>query len=479
MLEQFFENNVDLSSIASIDKSPYQILCMPNITNSRNLSADSYVLVMENIIKELNKVRNDLFFHLPITEFCPQLDFPNTKQYIFKIPSFPNAMRSSYNFYQWNEVLNAKKIEMDVIWSHLPEQTTNIKNHCHNIYSQDTPVIGYSHWIENSEFAPNWKTTFYHNNITGMLQMDKCGLNTQTQIDALLEEAAEHYSQKTIDKLRDIMIPLYLGIEQDKISKSVKTDTDKVIVFNHRTKEYRGWKRFIKIIKELRSQRQDFKVFCSMIDPTGIQMLKKTFDDMSFFDFDGPSDREAYIAKLENCRVGFHGGTRWAMSSQDGLCKGIPYVYEIGKETEELFGNQMETGFKTTEEAVKLFNRMLDVNDWRNQQAQLALNHCSNVHTWSNRIIPFNNMISEAIEKQLSDVIQSGEKKDDIVNFVKRNKMVDTQQMSDYLGWGKQIGFRRYRNYLRTVDGLYTTMINKKEYYVYNENFATLQGTIQ
>ena len=476
MLEQFFENDVDLSSI---DKSTYQILCMPNITNSRNLSADSYVLVMENIIKELNKVRNDLFFHLPITEFCPQLDFPNTKQYIFKIPSFPNAMRSSYNFYQWNEVLNAKKIEMDVIWSHLPEQTTNIKNHCHNIYSQDIPVIGYSHWIENSEFAPNWKTTFYHNNITGMLQMDKCGLNTQTQIDALLEEAAEHYSQKTIDKLRDIMIPLYLGIEQDKISKSVKTDTDKVIVFNHRTKEYRGWKRFIKIIKELRSQRQDFKVFCSMIDPTGIQMLKKTFDDMSFFDFDGPSDREAYIAKLENCRVGFHGGTRWAMSSQDGLCKGIPYVYEIGKETEELFGNQMETGFKTTEEAVKLFNRMLDANDWRNQQAQLALNHCSNVHTWSNRIIPFNNMISEAIEKQLSDVIQSGEKKDDIVNFVKRNKMVDTQQMSDYLGWGKQIGFRRYRNYLRTVDGLYTTMINKKEYYVYNENFATLQRTIQ
>ena len=479
MLEQFFENNVDLSSIASIDKSTYQILCMPNITNSRNLSADSYVLVMENIIKELNKARNDLFFHLPITKFCPQLDFPNTKQYIFKIPSFPNAMRSSYNFYQWNEVLNAKKIEMDVIWSHLPEQTTNIKNHCHNIYSQDIPVIGYSHWIENSEFAPNWKTTFYHNNITGMLQMDKCGLNTQTQIDALLEEAAEHYSQKTIDKLRDIMIPLYLGIEQDKISKSVKTDTDKVIVFNHRTKEYRGWKRFIKIIKELRSQRQDFKVFCSMIDPTGIQMLKKTFDDMSFFDFDGPSDREAYIAKLENCRVGFHGGTRWAMSSQDGLCKGIPYVYEIGKETEELFGNQMETGFKTTEEAVKLFNRMLDANDWRNQQAQLALNHCSNVHTWSNRIIPFNNMISEAIEKQLSDVIQSGEKKDDIVNFVKRNKMVDTQQMSDYLGWGKQIGLRRYRNYLRTVDGLYTTMINKKEYYVYNENFATLQGTIQ
>ena len=291
MLEQFLENDIDLSTIK---KSTYQILCVPNITRQTNLNQDSYVLVMENVIKELNKIRSDLFFHIPITKFCSRLDFPNTKQYIFKMPSFPNAMRAHYDFYQWNKVLNAKEIEMDVIWSHLPEQTTNIKNHCHNIYSQDIPVVGYSHWIENSEFAPNWKTTFYHNNITGMLQMDRCGLNTQTQIDALLEEAKEHYSEKTISKLKNIMIPLYLGIETDKISKSVKNNTEKTIVFNHRTKEYRGWKNFIKIIQQLREQRQDFKVFCSMIDPTGIQMLKKTFDDMSFFDFDGPSDRDEY-----------------------------------------------------------------------------------------------------------------------------------------------------------------------------------------
>ncbi len=83
-------------------------------------------------------------------------------------------------------------------------------------------------------------------------------------------------------------------------------------------------------------------------------------------------------------------------------------------------------------------------------------------------------MINGAIENQLSDVIKSGEKKDDIVNFIKRNKMVDTKTLSDYLGWGKQIGFRRYRNYLRTVDGIHTTVINKKEYYIHNENTTTI-----
>ena len=465
MLEQFFEDTKDLSSV---NKNTYQILCVPNITSQNNLDKDSYVLVMHNVIKELNKIRDDLFFHLPITKFCKQLDFDNTKQYIFKMPSFPNSMRAHYDFYQWNEVLNAKIIEMDIIWSHLPEQTTNIKNHCHNTYSQDIPVIGYSHWIENSEFAPNWKTTFYHNNITGMLQMNKCGLNTQTQIDALLEEATEYYSQKTIDKLRNIMTPLYLGIETNKINEFPSFETDKVIVFNHRTKEYRGWKRFIKIIQELRKQRQDFKVFCSMIDPSGIQILKKTFDDISFFDFDGPDNRDEYIRKLENCRFGFHGGSRWAMSSQDGLCKGVPYVFEIGNETGELFGHKMETGFKTTDEAVELFNRMLDDNDWRNKQSQLAINHCGDVHSWGNRILPFNKMIDDAIDKQTSDMIQSGDKKNDIVDFIKTKRMVDTKTMSDYLGWGKQIGFRRYRNYLRSIDGIYTTVINKKEYYVWS-----------
>ena len=43
MLEQFFEGDMDLSTIK---KSTYQILCVPNITRQTNLNQDSYVLVM-------------------------------------------------------------------------------------------------------------------------------------------------------------------------------------------------------------------------------------------------------------------------------------------------------------------------------------------------------------------------------------------------------------------------------------------------
>jgi hypothetical protein len=117
---------------------------------------------------------------------------------------------------------------------------------------------------------------------------------------------------------------------------------------------------------------------------------------------------------------------------------------------------------------------MLDDNDWRNKQSQIALDHCSNVHNWHNRIIAFNKMISEAIDIQLSYAVKSGDKKDDITNFIKSSKMVDTKTMSKYLGWGKQISFRKYRNYLRNVNGIYTTVIDKKEYYIYNENSTNI-----
>ena len=47
----------------SIDKSKeykYKILVYPNITYQKDLEKDSYVVVLCNIIKELNNIRNDL-----------------------------------------------------------------------------------------------------------------------------------------------------------------------------------------------------------------------------------------------------------------------------------------------------------------------------------------------------------------------------------------------------------------------------------
>ena len=99
-LESFLDTTFN---IKKVKKSTYQILVVPNITKQKELQKDSFVLVMSNVIKELNKKRSDLFFHMPMPSFCKQLDFPNVKQHIFTTPIFPNSMRSHYNFFFWNQ----------------------------------------------------------------------------------------------------------------------------------------------------------------------------------------------------------------------------------------------------------------------------------------------------------------------------------------------------------------------------------------
>jgi len=454
----------------------YQILVVPNITKQKELSKDSYVLVMSNVIKELNKKRKDLFFHMPMPSYCKEFDFPNVKQYIFNTPTFPNSMRSHYDYYFWKTILDNRIMEIDLVFSHLPEQTTNVMNNMINLYSQDAPVIGYSHWIENKENNPNMMVSFYHYNITGMLLMKACGFNTQTQINDTLAEAEQHYSKQTIEKLKGIMRPVYLGFEDDRIRKDVEEIAGPYIVFNHRTHNYRGWDKFLQIIKKLRSKRYDpktkttdFRLWLTMADATTSKTkLKSYFDDLSFIKFGGPKDRQEYLDQLHNCVAGFHGGNRWAMSSQDGLGQGVPYVYQIGKETKELFGD-LETGFNTVDEAVEHFEHLITSTKWRNEQANLALKHCRKVHSWKNRVKGFEKMIDEGLGVIKKDIMGESRSREKLLKFIKDNKQVTISQIRNYMGWGKSIGFRKYRNLIRSLPHYYTTMINKKEHYIYNK----------
>ena len=68
-------------------KYKYKILVYPNITYQKDLEKDSYVVVLGNIIRELNKIRDDLHW----TIFSPggeiqSLKFENTFQLPIELP---------------------------------------------------------------------------------------------------------------------------------------------------------------------------------------------------------------------------------------------------------------------------------------------------------------------------------------------------------------------------------------------------------
>ena len=72
-------NIFDFTTDKDSDKEyPYKILVYPNITFKKDLEKDSYVVVLGNIIRELNKIRDDLFFTIISPSYINSLQFDNT-----------------------------------------------------------------------------------------------------------------------------------------------------------------------------------------------------------------------------------------------------------------------------------------------------------------------------------------------------------------------------------------------------------------
>ena len=77
-------------------KKVVRILVYPNITFQENLERDSFVQVIKNQIKELNAIRDDLWFYLILTKKL-KLDYDNVTQYIIDLPTYPQTMRSHFD----------------------------------------------------------------------------------------------------------------------------------------------------------------------------------------------------------------------------------------------------------------------------------------------------------------------------------------------------------------------------------------------
>ena len=80
-------------------KSVKRVLLYPNITFQKDLEKDSYVVVLGNIIKEMNKKSFGKNIHWTIfsPEHINSLDFENTHQLMLPLPTYPNAMRLHFD----------------------------------------------------------------------------------------------------------------------------------------------------------------------------------------------------------------------------------------------------------------------------------------------------------------------------------------------------------------------------------------------
>lgn len=421
----------------------YKILVYPNITWSQDLHKDSYIVVINNIISNLEKTRNDIHWTLLLPKRLDIFTKDNIEQIIYNLPSYPNQMRCHFDSEKFLSAINWKNNDFDLVYSHLPEHTLQIKNVLYNTTNMRPAFVGYTHWTEFPEITEYEMTVMSHN-ILGILEMQRCGINTQAQKDLLIKNANKTFNEESVKKLDKILKPQYLGWEIPRYEK-LKTD-EKIIVFNHRPHEYKSYPWFLRQMDKIYKTRQDFKVWVPLAETADREYI-----------FTGKNkNRYEYFSNLSKCMFGVCGKQKyagWSVSATDGMSTGVPYLFYDDLYFKELAADA-GLYFKNDEEFEKSVDMLLNNEHIKEKYSKMASERYEN-GVWSKSIMPFNNMLQTTFDNL--HMMGESESYLKILNFIKKNKSVSKHDILEHLGWGVRISFSSYRNRLRNEAGVVFT----------------------
>ena len=424
-----------------------RVLVYPNITFQEDLEKDSYIQVIKKQISLLNEIRDDLWFYLILPCEMESLNFSNVTQYIIKMPTYPPTMRSHFDVPKITKLLG-RKLDFDLVMTHLPEHTHALKNVLYNVTHHEPKFFGYCHWWDVKDVVA-WSKPSFLQQITGVLEYERCYLNTQHQKDLVLNQASETFNDDTLVKLDHILMPQHLGVDKKDIIDKVNPNPEKIIVFNHRPDTYKHFKQFIEVTDMLWKTRQDFKVWVPLLD--------KPNRDYVVTD---KGNKKWYYKQLQKCCVGFspkqvYGG--WSVATTDGMMNGVPYIMYDDTYYHELYANG--DFFTKQEEACKSLNTYLDNKEFRNEEAQKSLNWMSNHLIYEDKMIEMTEYMDKLVME--TRAVKDTDKFKEIVSWIKSAGRLSKEEVIDRLGWGRGIKWTPYRRALMNHPNIFD--VNDKE----------------
>ena len=422
-----------------------RVLWYPNCTFMKNLEQDSFVQVAKNQIKLLNQIRNDLWHYMILP--CPveSLQFENVTQLYTEFETYPPTMRSNFRVDVIRKMLHSS-LDFDLVMSHLPEHTHQLVNTLYNVTHHIPPVFGYAHWFDLKS-AVAWPKDSFLQNITGLLEYDRCYINTNYQKKLVITQAKETFNDATIERLDSILTVQHLGVNREDIVPEINETPEKVIVFNHRPDTYKNYNGFLKVCDELWRQRQDFKVWVPLLNgkPNRPYLTNES------------GDKKFYYKRLKTCYVGFspkqaYGG--WSVATTDGMMNGVPYIMYNDTYYKEL--HPQGDFFDNDRDALMLLNTYLDDPRYRNEEAEKALDCIQTSLIYKDKIIEMNNYMNDLLSRQ--KVMGDSEKLKEIIEFIKKSKSVSKYEMTKFVGWGRGIKWTPYRRALMNHPNIFDRM---------------------
>ena len=420
-----------------------RVLVYPNITFQKDLEKDSYIQVITNQIKLLNEIRGDLWFYLILPCPVPSLQFDNVTQWYVDFETYPQTMRSNFRVDIIRKMFH-NGLDFDLVMSHLPEHTHQLVNTLYNVTHHMPPVFGYCHWFDLREVVA-WPKDSFLQNITGLLEYDRCYLNTKYQKNLVIAQARETFNDATIERLDSILTVQHLGVGEKDVMSEINDTPDKIIVFNHRPDTYKHFKQFIAVTDKLWEMRQDFKVW--------VPLLGKSDREYVITD---KGDKQWYYDKLKTCCVGFspkqkYGG--WSVATTDGMMNGVPYIMFDDTYYKELYPHG--DFFKNDHEALMMLNTYLDDPRYRNEEAQKALDYVSSFMVYKNEMIKMSKYMDDLLARQ--KVMGDSDKLKEIIEFIRKGP-VTKKELMEFVGWGRGIKWSPYRRALMNHPNIFDVM---------------------
>jgi glycosyltransferase involved in cell wall biosynthesis len=325
---------------------------------------------------------------IPNGNVTKKLNLPNVKQHQIDIPGDMMNQRA----FPSDELMKMlRDIEYDVIYSHLPDWPQVGR------YAKfGTKIIGYSHWFEGSKHLPcngidrrdgKAKWLWLPVELLGISQMDTCYLNTQDQKNRVLLEAKEWFNDAFVQKLDNILTVWNLGVEKSKIVDTPSKNKQKIIVFNHRAAAYKGYPKFLELMKEYRKQRQDFVVW---IPQLAGQSPESWIDTTKV-------PKHEYYQRLQDCMIGVQmrqSNYGWSVSGTDCMMNGTPMVWQESDCYTEIDPNGIF--WKNKKDFFEILDTILDDDSYRRELELKAIERAKELSTNED------NMIKE-LHKQLSN----------------------------------------------------------------------------
>jgi len=357
-------------------KDSRKVLVIPNITNASNIEKDSFVDVLYNHIIALDKV-GQYFFNVILPKPVRKLNLENVKQHI---APFSGDMMNQRAFPPLDLIKIMKDTEYDVILSHLPDwvQTGRYKN------SISTKIIGYCHWWESKtangiDRRPGKaKWLWLPIELLGVHQMDTCYVNTQDQKSRILEQAKDIFNDEFIKELDNILVVWNLGLPNKLIVKKPSTQKRKVIVFNHRAAAYKGYPKFLELMREYRKRRNDFVVWVPQLNG---QSPESWIDNSK-------APKHEYYQRLQDTMVGIQmrqTNYGWSVSGTDCMMNGTPMVWQESDCYREIDPNGLFWNKKV--DFFNILDKILDNDDYRNELEIKAIERAHELSTNEDKMI--------------------------------------------------------------------------------------------